>query len=193
MKKLFPVVTSVALAGILVSCGATTPVEPVPTTPKVETPAAEVTPVTPVVTPDTPAVVPEASVVNPSAPAVDTPATDAMVTPSPAIVPPSAVVGTESNPVVQIPTTKISSEVVKYTSPAGDEEMKVTVESVNNVISKVTVTSMATNDISKKKQTGFAAEVAGVAVGKPVAGLKLDTISGASLTTKAFNEYVQSL
>lgn len=51
---------------------------------------------------------------------------------------------------------------------------------------------MATHDISQKNQTSFAASV-NVAVGKPLAGLKLDTIGGASLTTKAFNEYVQSL
>lgn len=45
MKKIIPTLAVIAVAGILVSCGATTP-EQIPLSPKVPAPAAEVTPVT---------------------------------------------------------------------------------------------------------------------------------------------------
>ncbi|MDD2745779.1 MAG: hypothetical protein PHU93_04540 [Candidatus Gracilibacteria bacterium] len=178
MKKIFPAVTSVALASILVSCGATTPVEPIPLSPKIETPTAEVTPTAPVVA----ETIATGAVVTPEA--VPAPVVDTMVNPLPVVA------GTGS---ASVPTdTKIVSQVVNYKSPAGDESIKVTIETSNGIISSVTATPMATHEVSKKLQTSFSTSI-GVAVGKPIASFKLDTVGGASLTTKAFNEYVQSL
>lgn len=94
--------------------------------------------------------------------------------------------------VLPTPETKAFSKTVGYTSPAGKEEIIVTIQTVNNVISSVTVIPTATHEISKKMQANFTANI-GVAVGKPTALFQLDTVGGASLTTKAFNEYVQSL
>lgn len=86
----------------------------------------------------------------------------------------------------------IVTKVIAYTSPAGPEEIEVTLGISNNAIASVSVKPMATNEISNKLQTSFAAGV-GVSVGKPTALFNLDTVGGASLTTKAFNAYVQSL
>lgn len=191
MKKIFPAVTSVALASILVSCGTTTPVEPIPLSPKIETPAADVAPTVSTPTEATatgvtatgataPVVTPE---IMPT-PAVDTPA----VNPTPEVTG----TGSMSGSISAKPEIKVTSQVVNYKSPAGDESIKVTIETLNGVILSVTSTPMATHEVSKKLQTSFSANI-GVAVGKPVASLKLDAVGGASLTTKAFNEYVQSL
>ncbi len=89
-------------------------------------------------------------------------------------------------------STKVVTKTVGYVSPAGQEEIEVTLNISNNTITSVLVKPMATNEISKKLQTGFAHEIK-IAVGKPITAFSLDAVGGASLTTKAFNAYVQSL
>lgn len=91
-----------------------------------------------------------------------------------------------------VATAKTATQVVSYQSPAGPEEMTVTLTIDAGMITSASVKPMATNEVSVKLQGNFAAGV-GAAVGKPVAGFKLDTVGGASLATKAFNAYVQSL
>ncbi len=60
----------------------------------------------------------------------------------------------------------------------------------NGVITKVSATPEATNPISLKLQTGFSEKVAEKVIGRAIKGLKVDTVSGASLTTTAFNEFL---
>lgn len=78
-------------------------------------------------------------------------------------------------------------------SPAGNDTMKVDMVVSGGKIASVSVTPLATNEISLKLQKAFAEAVPGVAVGKDVQNFSLDTVSGASLTTEAFNGFVDSL
>ncbi len=203
MKKITPAIATIALTGILASCGspaAVNPTPPAPSAPKagVESNAATVVKVTtPPVTP------PPATETKPADVATEATASGIIVTESgdittvtvPTAVPVSGTGTPEAGMPMAVPpitSTNTVTKVVTYTSPAGPEEIEVTLGITDNVIASVSVKPMATHEISKKKQTGFAAEV-GVAVGKPTALFNLDTVAGASLTTKAFNAYVQSL
>lgn len=88
------------------------------------------------------------------------------------------------------PTTK--SGQVNYKNPAGSDSMKVNITTKNGIITEASVTPMATNPVSLKFQQGFAGKISGSVVGKSVKGLKVDTVSGASLTTAAFNDFLAS-
>lgn len=84
----------------------------------------------------------------------------------------------------------VKSGEILYKTPAGDDVMKVSVTLQNGVITQASATPLATNAISLKLQTAFAEKVSENTVGKAIKGLKVDTISGASLTTTAFNEFL---
>jgi len=91
------------------------------------------------------------------------------------------------------PTAMTTTRVVQYRSPAGmdDVEFSVTVE--NGIITAASSRTLATNDGSKYNQDNFASGVSGKVVGKSVKDFSIDTIGGASLTTAAFEKFVQSL
>jgi uncharacterized protein with FMN-binding domain len=74
-----------------------------------------------------------------------------------------------------------------YQSPAGKETIDVSVTLAGGVITAVEVTPDATNPTSKQYQTAFASGVSDVVVGKEIAGLTVDTVSGSSLTPDGFN------
>lgn len=208
MKKIIPALATVTLTGMLVSCGA--PAAPTPEAPSVE--KTQSAPETAPVSADTPTTTQEASSTGS--------ATDVSVT-APGTSVNTTATGTEVKaPGVSVSTTnpdadtttigtsttttttgtkapaptsaKTSTKVVGYQSPAGAEEMEVTVTVDGGVVTAATVKPLATNQVSSMLQGKFAAGV-GVAVGKPTAGFSLDTVGGASLATKAFNAYVQSL
>lgn len=92
------------------------------------------------------------------------------------------------NPVV-IPENTIRTGELYYTSPAGPELVKISITTKDGIIVETTATPTATNPKSLKFQQAFAGKVSASIVGKAVKGLKVDTISGASLTTKAFNDF----
>lgn len=96
-----------------------------------------------------------------------------------------------SNPAT--PTDVVQTKELSYRSPAGTESMKISMTTKDGVITSVTATPLATNPISLKMQTGFAAGVSKSVVGKVAKGLKVDTVSGASLSTGAFNEFLASM
>lgn len=52
---------------------------------------------------------------------------------------------------------------------------------------------MAQNDGSKYNQGNFAKAVSGAVVGKSVEGFDVDAVGGSSLTTAAFESFIQSL
>lgn len=162
MKKIIPALATVTLTGMLVSCGA-------------------------------PAPAPEAPVVEKSQPAPETTPVSAE-TPAAATGAEAAASGvTVATPIAEVAATaKVATQVISYQSPAGPEQMTVTLTVDAGMITSASVKPMATNEVSVKLQGNFAAGV-GAAVGKPVAGFSLDTVGGASLATKAFNAYVQSL
>ena len=85
-------------------------------------------------------------------------------------------------------------QTVHYNNPGGgdDVEFKVTVDKAGT-ITDAAATVKAVHDTSIKMQTQFAADVKEEVVGKKLADLKVDRIGGASLTTGAFQTFLDSL
>lgn len=86
-------------------------------------------------------------------------------------------------------------EIVTYKIPPGEEPIEFDVTITDGIITAVTSTTKAPADhaISVKLQDAFAAEIAEKAIGKKAKDLDLEIIGGASLTTAAFEQFVQSI
>ena len=164
MKKLTLPLVMMASIATLVSCGEkTTPVTPLP-------PVANSAVTGSVVTSETP-------VVNTTNTGVSNTGTE-------------TVSGVTATPVVV--TRK---ETVTYQIPPGDEFVEFDVTVTDGIITAVTSTTKAPADhaISIKLQDAFAKEIAEKAIGKKAKDLDLDVVGGASLTTAAFEQFVQSI
>lgn len=107
---------------------------------------------------------------------------------------PSAVPAVPENPMPQEGEPQASSsqyEVLEFDQPysIGDAQAafkgKILLE--NGIVKSIEVPD------AKGPQAAFLEGVAEVAYGKPVKGLQIDTISGASLTTAAFNEFLKTV
>lgn len=143
----------------------------------------------------TPVVTPTAETTAPVEVVTDTPtATPADTSPTgidAGAIPPSGVApAPEANN--QAPAALTKKETVSYVSPAGNETIELSVSVADGVITAVTATPQATNEISKKLQTSFSEKVSAQVVGKKISDLGADAIGGASLTTGAFKNFVQS-
>jgi hypothetical protein len=81
----------------------------------------------------------------------------------------------------------------EYQSPAGTETIKVdvTIES-DGTITSVEVTPEGTST-SLQYQTKFASGISSVAVGKSIADLTVDKVSGSSLTGAGFNKALATI
>lgn len=75
-----------------------------------------------------------------------------------------------------------------YTSPGGDEEIKVSITLSNGVITDASVTPMATRPNSVEFQGKFKDNFKPLVVGKKIDEVSLMKVSGSSLTPKGFNE-----
>jgi len=80
-----------------------------------------------------------------------------------------------------------------YTSPAGPEEVPVTITLQNGNITAVTVEPMTKNEVSNKFQTGFSTNVKTIVIGKSIDEVNLDVVSGSSLTPKGFNDAIEKI
>lgn len=80
-----------------------------------------------------------------------------------------------------------------YASPAGPEEYPVSITLKNGVITAVKITASSQNEVSTKFQTEFAKNVQTVVIGKSINDVKLDKVSGSSLTPKGFNDAVEKI
>ena len=89
-----------------------------------------------------------------------------------------------------IPGDTTKTGELRYKSPAGDETVNISMSLNNGIITSVSATPLATNPKSIRMQTGFSANISQNVVGKALRGLKVDTVSGASLTTAAFNDFL---
>ena len=78
-----------------------------------------------------------------------------------------------------------------YTSPAGKERINFVVQVKDGIISSVSAVPRATNKISKSLQKAFAKNITKAVVGKKAKNLDIDVIGWASLTTVAFEQFVQ--
>ncbi len=122
----------------------------------------------------------------------ETPAQVTPVTPVKTETPVAAPVVTETPVVVtssaQTYKDGTYSTVGSYKSPAGPEEIGVTLTLKNDIITDITVTPKATARRSIELQTAFAANYKPMVLGKSIVGLNLGKVAGASLTPLGFND-----
>ena len=74
-----------------------------------------------------------------------------------------------------------------YSTPGGQESIQVELTVADGVVTDVTVTPEATGGNAARFQEEFASGIADVVVGKDLAGLSVDKVSGSSLTGDGFN------
>lgn len=80
-----------------------------------------------------------------------------------------------------------------YVSPAGVEEIEVTLSIEDNIITNALVVSKATADASVKYQKEFIDNYKEQVIGKNMNQLMLVKVSGSSLTPKGFNDALQKI
>lgn len=80
-----------------------------------------------------------------------------------------------------------------YQSPAGKEEIGVSITLQNGIITDATFTPKATNEVSIKLQGMFASGYKQMVVGKTLDEVKLDKVSGSSLTPKGWNDAIEKI
>lgn len=85
------------------------------------------------------------------------------------------------------------SVVGNYSSPAGVEEIAVTLTLTDGVITDSNVDPKATKPISLRMQNDFAANYKRYVLGKDIDSLKLDKVSGSSLTPLGFNDALDKI
>ena len=80
-----------------------------------------------------------------------------------------------------------------YTSPGGTDTITITLTLDGDVISEASAVGGDTSGPSSKYETEFAANFAGLIVGKDVDSVSLDKVAGSSLTSAGFNAAVQTI
>ena len=80
-----------------------------------------------------------------------------------------------------------------YTSPGGPSAVEVTVALKSGDIASVEVVPKAENPTARQYESQFASGVGAVAVGKPIEGLKVGTVSGSSLTSAGFEKALAAI
>ena len=207
--KTLPLLTSFALVSALTACTTIRSVEitPVPTAPVTPVSNSQTTnsgtnpapaipatstsmPVAPVTNPDSKTGVSEpSSMPVPPAPVKSTPTSGASMPVPPSTNP------TQPASVPPAPQAKIEtfSKTMSYSSPGGQDEVTFSVETKDGIITSLAVTPKGSNPVSINYQKNFASKAPAQVVGKSLKGLKVSTVSGASLTTWAFNEFVAEL
>ncbi|MBP9718955.1 MAG: FMN-binding protein [Candidatus Levybacteria bacterium] len=80
-----------------------------------------------------------------------------------------------------------------YLSPGGEEQVDVSLTLKNGVVEDVTFTPKATRPNSVKFQGKFASGYKNLVVGKNIDEVKLDVVSGSSLTPKGFNDALEKI
>lgn len=107
-----------------------------------------------------------------------------------------------TNNVTPIDTTKNSVVLYKdgtysatgsYMSPGGPDKVGVKLTLANGLITDITVTPMAGDNVSEKYQDKFISGYKTLVLGKKIDGLKLDKVSGSSLTPVGFNDALEQI
>lgn len=81
----------------------------------------------------------------------------------------------------------------EYTSPAGPEVVPIKLTLKNGVIETIEFNQKVTNPGSIKFQGMFKEGYKALVVGKKITEVKLDKVSGSSLTPKGFNDAIQKI
>ncbi len=74
-----------------------------------------------------------------------------------------------------------------YAAPGGNDEIAVSLTVKSNIITSVTVTTVAAHDEGVRYAAQFEAQISSVAVGKSLATLNVTNVAGSSLTSQGFN------
>ncbi len=85
------------------------------------------------------------------------------------------------------------SAVGNYTSPAGPEQLGVSLTLANNIITAAEVTPKAVKPMSKKFQGEFVANFLPLVIGKKIDEMMLTKVSGSSLAPKGFNDALEQI
>lgn len=80
------------------------------------------------------------------------------------------------------------AKTVNYQSPGGIESISVTITVSGGTVSNATISQEANNRDSEEYQSSFRKNYQSKVVGKKLSELNLSIVSGASLTTEAFND-----
>lgn len=80
-----------------------------------------------------------------------------------------------------------------YRSPAGGEDIQVTLTLKDDIVTDAQVVSMASNPKSKMMQQAFIDGYSTLVVGKPIDQLSLGVVNGSSLTPKGFMDAVTKI
>ncbi len=80
-----------------------------------------------------------------------------------------------------------------YNSPAGPEQIEVTLTIKSDVVTGASVKGLATNPGSVKMQTAFIGGFEPLVVGRKITELSLTKVSGSSLTPKGWNDAVAKI
>lgn len=75
--------------------------------------------------------------------------------------------------------------------PIREDSIDVRLTLKDGTVESVKVTGNPANAISKKHQKTFASSISSVVVGRPLKGLSIDTVAGASWTSEAFNKALE--
>lgn len=107
--------------------------------------------------------------------------------------------------VVQQPTTLEDANIAanykdgvytatgSYMSPGGPDEIDVTVTLANNVITEVVSVAKPGDEVSKKYMKMFTDDYKTLVIGKNISEVKLDKVSGSSLTSIGFNNAISKI
>lgn len=108
--------------------------------------------------------------------------------PAPSTIPPVTVPDTTTTPTSQKSVYKDGtySAVGNYVSPGGAETVGVSLSLKNDVVTSVTIQVQARNSTSKNWQKFFADGVSAAVVGMKIDAVRVDTVSGSSLTPVGF-------
>lgn len=80
-----------------------------------------------------------------------------------------------------------------YTSPAGPEEIEVSLTLKDGLVTNTVVVPKATNEVSIKLQGMFIGGLQSVVIGKSIDDVELDKVAGSSLTPKGWNDAVAKI
>lgn len=83
--------------------------------------------------------------------------------------------------------------VGNYVSPAGPEQITVTLSLEKGIVTKVSSTEESSNPKSQYMQKQFAEGISSAVTGKPIDSLNLTVVNGSSLTPKGFMDALQKI
>lgn len=85
------------------------------------------------------------------------------------------------------------TESGSYSTPGGQESVKVTLTAKAGTVSAVKVSGSGGTPNSRQYQSAFESGISSAVVGKPLATLKVGAVSGSSLTGNGFNAAVEKI